>query len=247
MPTIGGTGQLFSQCAYQWAVAGCRLYLAPYGSVTMTGVTGNLITFQNVDIANGQVIQAGTLMVMGPPVSASASASQPQLDRLRGFLNGFDSFLTGTANQLLRWNAVGGNVFLQPVNGFIFSPNPSATTEISPKDVGGAGITTTPIPTPGTGLSAYYDMPNLPESNLLPAVFYALVHIRLSAVTAENSEATSFKASQAGTELAALNSVYSIHTEVLIPVTGNKFQLDYLKVASRVGCYARVRVIGYYF
>lgn len=245
MPAITGTGQLFSKCAYLWAIPGCTLYLAPFGSVTISGVAGNLITFQNINIPNGQVIQAGTLMVMGPPAASSASQLQSQLDRLRGFLNGFDSFIVGAANQLLRWNVSGGNVFLQPVNGMIFIPNPSAATEISPEDVGGSGITTTPMPA-ALSLSAYYALPNLPAGNLLPATFYAHVLIRLSVSTnlPQPLVAKHNSADVAGLQNSTLNV-----TTVVLPVSGSRLQLELSKgtSASSTQYFARVRILGYSF
>jgi hypothetical protein len=247
MPALNGTGQLYSQCAYLWAVPGATLYLPPFGVLNISGVNGDLITFQNMSIIPGTVIAAGTILILGAPQAATSSQLQTSLDKLGGFLNNAASHIVGTPNQLLRWNSVGSTVQLQSVSGMIFLPNPSFATEITPKDSGGAGISTTPIPSAGTGLSAFYDLPNLPASNMLPAQFWVKVHIRLSAVTAETTEANSFKALQSSIELAALNSAYSTHVEVLLPVTSNRLQLEFTKVNARANCYARVRVIGYYF
>jgi hypothetical protein len=246
MPAILSTGQLYSECAYLWAVPGATLFLPPFGLVNISGVSGNVITFQNATVAQGQIIKAGTILLIGAPPSQTTSQEQAGLDRLSGFLNGAGANIVGLANQLVRWNQVGSTVQLQAVNGLIFVPNPTFTTEVGPKDNSGGSITTTPIPTATTGVTAYYDLPNLPASNLLPATFYVKVHIRLSVVTAENSEANGFKVTHGGVEIASLNSAYSTHVEVMLPVTSSKLQLEFIKLLNRAGCYARVRIIGYF-
>ncbi len=247
MPPINGIGQLYSTCAYLWAVAGATLFLPPFGLLNITGVTGDLITFQNANITQGTLIQAGTLLIQGAPQAQTSSQLVAQLDKLSGFLNNAPGFIVGSTNQLLRWNDVGGSTFLQPTNGMIFHPNPGASTEVAPEDVGGAGITTTPIVTTGTGVTAYYDLPNLPAANLLPATFYALVHLRQSCVTNETTEANGYKIQHNSVEIASMMGTLVNHGECLLPVTGNRLQLTHIKFVNRANVYGRIRILGYYF
>jgi hypothetical protein len=248
MPAVNATGQLFSQCAYLWAVPGAVIFLPPFGLINIAGVSGDLITFQNINIPAGQVIQAQTILIQGAPQALSASALVTQLDRLRGFLNTADSYLVGTPGQVMRWNKSGLNTFLQPTDGMLFFPNTSGyNVEISPKDVGGSAITTTPIPSAGTGLSAYYDLPNLPAADLLPATFWVKVHLRLSVAAIDTTSANAFRADHNAVELARMTYQFEEHHELLLPSTSNKLKIDYTKLNAKTNCFARLRVLGYFF
>lgn len=248
-PALNAVGQLFSACAYLWAVPGCTLFFPPFGSVQIVGVSGDLITFTNINVVPGTTVQAGTILVQGPPVTQQGSTipTVASLDRVRGFLANAEATIAGTLNTVLRWNQVGSDVLLQNTPGMLFRFNPNWNAEVLPKNVSGAAITTTPLPSPGTGLVAYYDLPNLPAANLLPSTFLVRVHIRLSDPASATSEATGLRVNHSGVSVAALNSSYSNNNEVVLPVSGNRLQLEYLKGNNRANTYARVRIIGYYF
>lgn len=248
-PALNAYGQLYSACAYLWCVPGCTLFFPPFGSVLVTGVSGDIITFTNLSIASGTTVQAQTLIIQGPPTTQQDTSivTQPSLNKLRGFLAGNDAVIVGTANQVPRWNQSGAEVLLQNVSGMLFRFNPNWNTETLPKNVSGSSISTSPIPTSGTGLTAYYDLPNLPASNLLPATFLVRVHIRLSDSAAASSDAVGIRVNHGGVNIASLNSAYSNNNEVVLPASGTRLQLEYLKGNNRANCYARLRVIGYYF
>lgn len=250
IPAIGGSAQFRSQCAYQWAVPGAILFISPYGLLEIKGVTGDLVTYQNVSIAQGNVIQAGTQLVIGVPIPANSEVIQSaaSLDRAIGFLGDEQRAITGTVNQVMRWNREGVNVRLSAVPGMLFSPNPNMDSMVSPEDNAGNSISTTPIAQSGTGVVAYYDLPNLPQSDRLPNTYYALVHIRLSRATAgETTEANALKALHNSREVASCSSSYVTHSEVLVPVTGGRLQLEFTKTSNQANNYARVWIIGYYF
>lgn len=248
-PALNTVGQLFSACAYLWAVPGCTLFFPPFGSVQIVGVSGDLITFTNINVVPGTTVQTGTILVQGMPLTQQASAivTQPSLDRVRGFLDGAEAAIVGTVNTLPRWNLVGTDALLQNTPGMIFRFNPNWNAEVLPKNVSGAAISTTPIPSAGTGLNAYYDLPNLPAPNLLPSTFLVKVHIRLSDPASAGTEAVGITVKHAGVNVATLNEAHASHVEVALPVSGSRLQLEFLKGSNRANCYARVRIIGYYF
>ncbi len=247
-PAINGVGQLNTACAYLWAIPGATLYLPPFGIVEITGVAGNIISYKNLTVPQGTNILSGSPMLQGAPsVAAGASNLSTNLDRLSGFLAGQQMYLVGTARQSLRWVQSGANVFLQNVDGMIFLPNPNYNVELGAEDVGGDAFATTPFAGPGTGGSAYYDLPNLPPTPLLPTIFWVKVHIRISVAGIDTTAANSFLVEHNGVEVMAMTYQFAEHVEVLLPVTGTQLKLDFTKLNAKTNCYARVRVIGYYF
>lgn len=246
-PPIGSTGQLYSQCAYLWAAPGAALYVAQFGTVEIAGVSGDLITYRNLNIVPGTVIQAGTLLIQGIPAGESASSVTDRLTAIQGLNGSALGTLAGLANQLLRWNQIGSAVYLQATDGRIFVPNPAAATELTAEDSGGGalpGTGVTPIPDSSTSVVAYYDMPNLPASNLLPSTFFAHVHIRLSCANAA-SQTVSVKHNSV--EIAALADSKVSHAHCILPVSGSRLQLTYEKSTTTDDRYARVWIAGYSF
>ena len=247
IPGVGLTGQFYSQCAYLWASPGADLYIAPLGSVNILGVSDNLITYRNTNISVGTIINPGQLLVIGIPQSVSSSTEATQLDKLRGFLNSQDKYIVGETNQLLRWNQVGADTFLQNTNGMIFLPNAAGGTEIPAKDISGSALATTPLDTPGTGVIGYYDLPNLPAANLLPATFYALIRVRLSVVAIDTTAANAFTVKHNGVEIMSMTYSFAEHMTALVPCTSTKLALEFTKLNNKANCFARVFVMGYQF
>lgn len=247
VPAVNSTGQFYSQCAYLWAVPGATLYLPPMGLVEILGVSGNLITYRNVNIAVGTNINAGTILIIGAPQAASNSVQAVQLDRLRGFLNGSDSYLVGSANQIMRWNTVGSSPVLQATSGMLFYPNASFPSETSAEDVGGAALNTTPIATAGTGVTAYYDLPNLPAANLLPTTFWVKLRIRLSVAAIDNTVANAFTVKHNGIEVMNMTYKFVDNLELTLPSQTTQLVLEYTKFLAKANCFARVYIVGYYF
>lgn len=245
-PAPGSQGQLKTLCAYKWVVAGAALSILPFGTVLVTGVAGDVVSFQNTNIPGGTTIIPGTYIIQGPPQAAISDIQGTALDSVRGFYDGIQKFMPGSANTLMRFCQIGTRVAVQPVSGMIFFPNATPSTEIAAKDIGGAAVNTTPFDTAPAGATCYYDLPNLPASNLLPASFIVLVHIRLAATTVL-SGGNELVAKSSSIEVLSGANTSTTHGDLHLSVTGTKLQIDYVKAAATSGTSARLRVLGYFF
>lgn len=245
MVAKGSQGQMYSQCAYLWVAPGATLFLSPFGVVSVLGVTGDLITFENKTVMANTVLNAGTMLIQGLPIAEQSGAIEASdIDRLLGFDEGVQSYIVGQPNQLLRWETVGSRTVLRPVAGMIFIPNASNSVELSPENAGGGSITTTPLPGPGTGLEAYYTLPNIPTNR--PPNFWVRLRIRISATTAKTAIANAVTVSHGGVELSSMIDTKVMNTEVSIPVNSSRIQLTIAKGNADTNVYVRVRVLGYY-
>lgn len=83
-PAQGSQVQIYSQCAYRWAVAGMDLFLAPFGRVSIQNVQDDILTAVNRTITPGTTIVAGTAMIPSNGWDFSNATQAVQLLGLNG-------------------------------------------------------------------------------------------------------------------------------------------------------------------
>lgn len=88
IPAISSLVQATVTRASEWAAPGLLVWLPSHGGyLSVTGVSGNIVTMRNLSIAAGTVIEAGTQLIpTAPPQSDVAEDAQPvsEVNFLRG-------------------------------------------------------------------------------------------------------------------------------------------------------------------
>lgn len=108
-PAINALGQLRASCASAWAVPGLAVWVPPFGTVKVTGVSGDLVTFENLSIPPGSTVGSGAVIVPSGPAATAESdlESVTQFDSLLGLVDGVQKRIEGSPGQVLRWGAAG--------------------------------------------------------------------------------------------------------------------------------------------
>jgi hypothetical protein len=90
-------------------VPGLALWLPPFGQVEVTGVSGELVTFENLSIPPGSTLSAGAPVVPSGPAATEDGnlESVSQFDSIIGLVDGKQKRIEGAAGQMLRWGASG--------------------------------------------------------------------------------------------------------------------------------------------
>lgn len=240
LPSTGGVGQLSSSCASNWAIPGNSLFIPPFGVVSITGVAGDLISYQNDTITPGTTISAGQRLFQFIPADTSAGTVGSALEQVAGFLGGVSTLLTGSPFQLLRWNQQGSNTYLQNIAGYqLYYPlaTPTLITDVSDANL------TNPIASGVSSVTATYNLPGLPAP--LPPSFGIQLSVELQNPTNETSYANGFRVTRSGAEIARCH-YEGTTTWPVVRTTTNQLQLGFTKVAARNSCVARVYVHGYF-
>lgn len=105
LPAVGGVGQFRAPCASSWAIPGLTLWFPPFGNVKVTGVSGELVTYQNLTIPAGTTLGAGSPVVTaGPAVEDTGDyETVTQLDAVLGLVDGVMKQISGSAGDVLRF------------------------------------------------------------------------------------------------------------------------------------------------
>lgn len=115
-PAIDTYFQIYSQCAYLWAIPGLDLMIAPFGRVSIAGVSGDVLTVINRTITADRTILTGTKMTMIAAWDVTPADGSNLVDSLIGFVNGRPQLLGGAegfslkrvlgVDNVLRWQAL---------------------------------------------------------------------------------------------------------------------------------------------
>lgn len=126
LPAVNGMGQLRAPCAAAWAVPGLALWLPPFGQVKVTGVSGDLVTFENLNIPPGSVVGAGAVVVPAGPAETHDGDVEAvsQLDEISGWVNGVPKRISGSPGDVLRF--LGGR-WVRHAAGSTFYPVNNST------------------------------------------------------------------------------------------------------------------------
>lgn len=240
-PAIGAVGQLQSTCASNWAITGNALRLAPFGNILITGVSGNIISYENLTVPVGASIAAGQPLFQFIPASTTQGVVGTALEQIQGIFGGVTTLMGGTSFQIPRWQQVGSNTYLQNQSGYqLYYPLATPTLIVDQSD---ANLTNPIAGSPTTNVTPIYALPGLPSP--LPAAFGVQLSIDMRNPTSETSYANGFRGEHNGFEIARLQYIAATYWPI-IRVTGSTFSLSFTKVAARTGCVAIVNVHGYY-
>lgn len=240
-PAIGAVGQLQSICASNWAIPGNALRLAPFGNILITGVSGDIISFENLTVPVGASIAPGQPLFQFIPASTTTGVPGAALESVQGIFGGVTTLMSGSPFQLLRWQQVGSNTYLQNQSGYqLYYPLATPTLIVDQTD---ATLTNPIAPSPTTNVTPIYDLPGLPAP--LPPSFGVQLSVDMRNPTAESTYANGFKAEHNGFEIARLQYIGGVFWPI-VRVTGSTLTLSFTKVAARNACVAIVNVHGYY-
>lgn len=241
VPAVGAVGQFQSLCASNWAIVGNALRIAPFGNLLITGVSGDIISYENMTVPVNTSIAPGQTLFQFIPASTTAGVPGTALEQVQGIFGGVTTLLSGAAFQIPRWTQVGGNTYLQNQNGYqLWYPLATPTLIVDQTD---AGLTNPIAGSPTTNVTPIYNLPGLPSP--LPASFSVQLSIDMRNPTEETAYSQGFRCEHTGFEIARLQYVAATYWPI-IRVTGSTFTLSFTKVASRTGCVAIVNVHGYY-
>ena len=233
MVGVDASGSFLSQNALLWAIVGASVWIAPLGYVTITGVSGEVVSFKNVNVPGGTLIRAGSNLLISPPSINSGSVGEVNaLNVINGSLNGDPGTLRGQEGQMLkvvsgRWQASAGKVYAPlttPVN--VFS-----------ETFGSGAMTATRTLT----------LPNLP--NPLPPLLAVAMTIQLYGNSYDHTTlAWGFEVKKGGIVLASLHSFQSVaHPIVTLDGTVSPLcQLNFEKGGTSQAS-ASIHVHGYFF
>lgn len=241
LPAIGAVGSFTSTCASNWAVPGFSLQLNPFGIISITGVSGDLISYRNITIVPGTSISPGQRLFQFIPAEETAGVDGAQLEKIQGITGGVATLMGGNGFQIPRWILVGSIPYLQNQTGYqLYYPMAAPviiTDRVTP-------TLTNPIAgSPTTSVTATYDLPGLPSP--LPANFGVHLSIDLRDTINETTFANRFFVTHNGFELGRCH-YESIMVWPTVRVTSNTLQLTFNKIAARTGCVAIVYVHGYF-
>ncbi len=103
MPAVAGLAQVSSLGASQWAVPGLLIWVPSFsGYISVTGTSGDLITFRNLTAPAGSIVSAGTVLVVGPPPQATEEgevSTVTALDSISGEFSGLPVKMDYTLGQ----------------------------------------------------------------------------------------------------------------------------------------------------
>lgn len=74
-PNAKGSGQFRAACASSWAIPGMQLWFPPVGLVKVIGVSGELVTFENLTIPAGTTMDSGSPIVPSGPAPAAVGST----------------------------------------------------------------------------------------------------------------------------------------------------------------------------
>lgn len=107
-PAVNANGSFFSANASQWAVVGAYVWISPVGHVRITGISGELVSFQNLSIpASTSVSAESRIIISAPPVPQSLQSGETVeedtgLDFVRGLTSNVAKYLGGANGSILR-------------------------------------------------------------------------------------------------------------------------------------------------
>lgn len=186
-PAVGSQGQLYSACAYVWAIPNLDLLLPPFGRVTITAVNGTLVTFINRTIPAGTTVGAGTPMSIASGWDFAANPNPGNgVDFLLGTVGGYPVQIPGDVGMIMKRVMDTDNVprwrpFQPATNGMLYYPRATPTDFFS---------------TTGAGSSSV-NLPGMP-AGLIPCV--PVINVKLS-ITCNNTRVFSRKVQINGAEL----------------------------------------------
>lgn len=190
-PAQGSQVQIYSQCAYKWAVAGIDLFIAPFGRVSVQNVQDNIMTVINRTIPEGRQIVAGTAMIPANGWDFTNATQAIQLLGLNG--NGYPVAISPNSendiikairgdDNILRWQRSA-----PAVTGMQFYPNASPVVFFNKDDSAGS-----------------FSLPGMPPNNV-----QCVPLITLNAqITCNNTRNFSRVVTIGGVQIAAISGYY---------------------------------------
>jgi hypothetical protein len=178
-PPLQATGQFYSSGGSGWAVPGLIVWVAPFGNVSITGASGDLVTYKNLTIPQGTTIRAGTFLVPDLPRDAADDPAESSvLDFISGFVGGVPKQMTAPTGSVMRhgqtqWQGQAAHVFFPKSDRTLLL---EAYNRVTLNATTGSGSWTSPT-TPVGGNPASFTFPALPADFDLTR--YALLEVEM--------------------------------------------------------------------